>query len=171
MQTQFDEYRFNIPYKDICSIVEDIRFKLYKKYRVNEKDSKYPNYRGLCDIATKNFISELHKRKNPPEAWAIHGEQKHTFEIYPPNWAIQHTWCMLDDGMNILYVDLTSQQFQWLYKDIPAYYVSNKAPRWYFPDQDNPYFRYYNKKPYLSKAYAFYDRLKSALYMIIWDLK
>ena len=169
------KYQFKIPYGEVYRIATSIRSQLFAKYDLWNLGSQYASYRGLCEIATREFIdrityvARLYGAEITTEI--IHGEQAHTMEIYPPYWMLQHTWCSIYDGVDRLYVDLTSQQFKWLYKDIPDFYISNLPPRWYLPDRQNTYFALYRKDYRLAKLFDLCTRLKAVLYMIIWDLK
>lgn len=126
----------------IIPIVISIRERLSDEYNVNNIWGDNLDYRGLCDITyvmLTDRISLFNKLHGVD--WKVihfHGEQKHTPRINSKNWAFQHTWAAVTDGVDIIYVDITSQQFKWLYPDIPDYYISFKAPKWYYSDKKNP---------------------------------
>mgnify|MGYP000007284718 FL=1 len=168
-------YRFRIPYDEIFELVLQIRSELFNKYDLYDIGGKYSSFRGLCDIATKVFVERIQRIAAiydiNIDTYIVHGEQKHSLEIYPPYWVCQHTWCELYDGLNTLYVDITSQQFQWLYQDIPDFYISNRPPRWYLPDRDNRYFKIMRKNYRLAELYDLFTKLKASFYMILWEMR
>lgn len=129
--------------------VESIRENLREKYYVYDEKSLYKNYAGLCNIASELFCKSMteyfdnHKKllKISYSVGSIHGEQKHSPKILSKYWGIQHTWCYVKLDNNIIYVDITSEQFKSLYPDIPDYYISTMKPKWFYPDRNNPAFR------------------------------
>ena len=126
----------------IIPIVISIREQLYENYNVVNTWSENLDYRGLCDTAytmLKDRIDLFNKLHNVN--WQVihfHGEQAHTPRINSKNWIYQHTWAAITDGIDTIYIDITSQQFRWLYPDIPDYYISFKPPKWYYSDKKNP---------------------------------
>lgn len=103
----------------------------------------HSNYRGLCFKSVKLLKEEVHNLNNKYgtdlKVKEIHGEQKHSHKIDRSNWYLQHSWAVVY-GLainDVIYVDITSQQFQGIYDDIPDYYISLEPPVWYLPDSEN----------------------------------
>ena len=141
--------------KSVLSIRRDLSI-LYNVNRgVNE------NYKGLCDISVgmlKKKIEKYSKENNINiECHGIHGEQAHCSRTYSKYWCIQHTWAVVIFNDSKIYVDPTSSQFKDIYEYIPDYYISNKKPKWYYDDKDNPrwnnkYFRWLNDNIRIQKT-------------------
>lgn len=130
--------------KVIKYLVLQVRSELSIIYNV-DKGEAYEDFAGLCDVATDMFeelIHEFNMRLGVHiELHRYHGEQKHSIQSYSTLWAYQHTWSSVTLGDKKLYVDITSQQFQKYYKDIPPYYISTEPPKWFYPDAKNPLFK------------------------------
>jgi hypothetical protein len=129
----------------IIPAVIDIRDReLFEKYNVNE-NGYYRQYEGLCNEATTSFINRMNKLNNDIgtniECKAVHGELKHNPLILSKYWSIQHTWIKMKVDKYTFYIDCTSSQFKWLFKNIPEYYISCKKPKWYISDSKLPEFR------------------------------
>ena len=111
--------------------------------RMNNMEGDH-QYAGLCDYAYNVFkdkIAEHNKTHNTSlEVLHFHGEQSHTAKVDPQHWHMQHTWMgvRLPNSDTIIYIDPTSQQFQWLHDDIPDYYISIVPPKWFYSDRKNP---------------------------------
>lgn len=130
----------------ILPIVKEIRSELAKTYKVDDGD--YNNYNGLCFEATAKFIEKMKTKVESNEipleitVRQIHGEQAHHPRIPSQYWPIQHTWAAVDiKGGSTIYVDITSQQFKFMYDNIPDFYISVSKPEWYYPDNENPAWR------------------------------
>jgi hypothetical protein len=67
----------------------------------------------------------------------VHGELKHTPKINSIYWSCEHTWVVMHAEKYTFYIDCTSSQFQWMFKNIPDYYISTRKPKWYLPDSEN----------------------------------
>jgi len=147
----------NVELIDMCiiaiKIVSDIRSYLAKTYNIIK--GEHEEYKGLCDIAYSLFEKEINKFNDNLnfEVICFHGEQKHTPKIDPNNWYYEHTWIGLKEknSNKILFIDPTSQQFKWLYDDIPDFYISDNPPKWYLNDKDNFFFKVYNKNKWIAK--------------------
>ena len=121
---------------EITKYVIKTREYLSKHYDVTK--GQYKDYTGLCDKAIQRLFIYLRASGIPREHLnSIHGEQKHSIEIPSSEWFMEHTWGYIIHNGITIYVDPTSQQFKYLYYDIPNYYVSTKPPRWYLPDMNN----------------------------------
>lgn len=136
-------------------IVFNLRGTLSKIYDITK--GEYIDYTGLCNEAYTLFGEEINKLNNENnlnlQVIKFHGEQKHTVKIDPKHWYYEHTWIGLKEknSNKILYIDPTSQQFKWLYDDIPDFYISDKPPKWYLNDKDNFFFKVYNKNKWIAK--------------------
>lgn len=124
--------------------IKSIRNKLASEYDV--VNGCFKNYTGLCNEASKEFCDTLNEyfkangeltKDLQASVESIHGEQRHTPRIESKNWPAQHTWCIVKVAKMKIYVDITSQQFQDIYDDIPDYYVSIIKPKWFYSDKDN----------------------------------
>lgn len=127
---------------EIEKLVLQVREDLSKEYDVVNPESEYYQYRGLSDEALRRLFNyiDFSKYKKHLVGHYVHGEQKHSPAIKSENWDHEHTWGeiyipVIDSSV---YVDQTSSQFQWLYTDIPDYYISMNPPKWYYPDKKNP---------------------------------
>jgi hypothetical protein len=138
----------NIIQEHLEPIVLKVRKEMSEIYDITK--SEYAEYAGLCNVGCAMFkfeIQELAKKYDLDiKTMIIHGEQRHNHRIKPDDWYIQHTWisvyglCLNEN----IYVDLTSQQFKYLYDDIPDYYISTTPPPWYMPDKENGFFKIYD---------------------------
>lgn len=128
-------------HETLKEIVTDIRRLLEKDYDIEDQ---YQDYSGLCDEAYTRFKAAIESFNiqygTNWEVLHFHGEQKHSAQISPSNWIYQHTWMGVKIDEKVVYVDPTSQQFRWLHKDIPDYYISSEPPPWYYWDRKNPAF-------------------------------
>ena len=130
-------------------LVLSIRNTLCNEFIVDDGANR--DYRGLCDNAHNLLVEKINSYNvdNGTEyvVDCYHGEQKHTLGMIPKYWQYQHTWSSISDrdGSNKIFIDSTCQQFQWLYDDIPDYYISTEPPKWFYWDEDNPYFKWKNK--------------------------
>lgn len=127
---------------DIKAIVLEVRKDLAKRYDV-EKGSKYERYAGLCFEASTMLCKALERYATEKhmvfvDTEIVHGEQRHNPRIKSMFWPIQHTWARVVLNRQCLYIDATAGQFQYLYKDMPDYYISGKPPKWFYPDKKNP---------------------------------
>lgn len=138
--------------------------KTIRKELLNDNDRpKYDDYVGLCDAVWEKLEKKINEHNNSYIMkemfkgqlipFQLHGEMRHTSKINPDNWGYQHTWYAVIWKQNnyneysippsykeIIYIDPTSQQFQWLFTDIPNYYISTIPPKWYYWDSLNPTF-------------------------------
>jgi hypothetical protein len=124
----------------IMPFVDDIRNReLSSKYNIYSK--KYYNYKGLCNEASQSFINRINKLNQAigSEIYCkmIHGELRHTPRVKSEYWSYEHTWVVMIIDKYTFYIDITSSQFKWLFKDIPDYYISTREPKWYLPDYEN----------------------------------
>lgn len=138
-------------------IVWEVRHKLMEEYSVYNVNGENFRFAGLCDKActmiSDEIINRFRGRKHFDEVadnkaipfehslWVdvVHGEQRHHPRIASKDWTIEHTWLeVCIDEEILLYVDATCEQFKDLYKDIEATYVSDKPPKWFYADNDNP---------------------------------
>lgn len=118
----------------------NVRNRLAGQYDVNDPESRWFQYRGLCDKASVMLRHRLeYDYPGRLSVRTIHGEQKHTTRISSDEWLYQHTWLRVTDLVNkkIYYVDPTASQFQDLYPEIPDYYVDEKPPVWFLEDSHN----------------------------------
>lgn len=123
---------------DLNEIVKSVRNEL-KEFN---KDNKEFNFNGFCDVASDELIIKIKRYMNDKfgiqvNIYKIHGEQKHTPRIPSSKWTLQHTWIAIVISSNVIYIDATCQQFQDMYDDIPDYYISEKSPKWFYPDSKN----------------------------------
>lgn len=70
----------------------------------------------------------------------VHGELAHISDIPEEYWPIEHTIIEIEHHDNMIYIDLTSKQFQEINKKIPDSYIGSTIPWWFYPDRDNPKF-------------------------------
>ena len=121
------------------------------------------DYTGLCDAVwdklekkidewNHSYIAKnIHNGQFIP--FHLHGELKHTAKINPDNWVYQHTWyavvwkqnnsneyCIPPKYEKLIFIDPTIKQFQWLFTDLPDYYVYPTPPKWFYWDRYNPAF-------------------------------
>ena len=140
-------------------IVKSIREELLKNHSSHINN----DLTGLCDEVwniLKQKINEsnesyvmkiLYKASMIP--FRIHGELNHSVKINPDNWGYQHTWYAVmwteydhsgflipPKHRGVIYIDPTCQQFQWLFTDIPDYYIHPIPPKWFYWDKYNPAF-------------------------------
>lgn len=145
----FRDMRFSV-----IPIIDNIRKLLAERYDVTDKYSPNFNYRGLCNEACDMFTEKINifnkRNKTDFKVIIFHGEQRHIANIDPDSWMEEHTWAGITNGHETIYIDITSQQFQWLYKDIPDYYVSTKPPKWFLPDNKNLYIYWYGRSKIIS---------------------
>lgn len=138
--------------KIAIKIVFIVRETLSKSYDITK--GEHEAYKGLCNESYSLFEQEISKLNNLNlEVIQFHGEQKHTVKIDPENWYYEHTWIGLKykNSNKILFIDPISQQFRWLYNNIPDFYISDRPPKWYLSDKDNIFFRVYKKNKWISK--------------------
>lgn len=132
---------------NITSIVIDVRKELSLQYDI--ESDHYKGYLGLCNEAYVLFKHKVEtfntQNSTKYKILYYHGEQKHSPKIDRINWKYQHTWMGIFDPTTnkILYVDPTSQQFRFLYNDIPDFYISFIPPKWYIDDKKNLFFFIY----------------------------
>lgn len=126
--------------KVIEKLILQVRSELSILYDVDE-GQEYEYFAGLCEISCERFeelISDLNDRLGTNlKVKRHHGEQRHTPLIESKYWPIEHTWASVTCGNVVLYIDITSSQFKYIYDDIPDYYISTSKPKWYYPDYDN----------------------------------
>lgn len=125
---------------DLKDIVESVRHEIILE--VLKEDNKSFNFNGLCDVVSDKLIEKIkyymdNKFGIQVKVYKLHGEQKHTPKIPSSKWTLQHTWVAMMIGNNVIYIDATCQQFQDMYNDIPDYYISDKPPKWFYPDSKN----------------------------------
>lgn len=117
-----------------------VRNRLANQYDVNDPESRWFQYRGLCDKASVMLHYMLdYEHPSMFSIKTMHGEQKHTTRISSDEWLYQHTWLRVTDLIHrkIYYVDPTSSQFQDLYPEIPDYYIDEEPPEWFLDDAHN----------------------------------
>lgn len=165
------------------SMTNVIRDNLSNSYNVENPESEYYQFRGLCNTASEEFIQLCRRRyfaENVTllECSGLHGEQRHHPRLLSIYWLLEHTWveCIFDTPCGVMkfYVDPTSEQYSILYSDIPNYIVSNKPIKFYYKDDDNPrwnnrFLRYINDK-ILYKVGSPYNKVGiiEFLQYIIW---
>jgi len=131
-------------------VVTEVRSELAKQYDVT--GGIYVNYQGLCDKAHELFVEKMIVRYPMVIVNSHHGEQRHGPRLEAKYWQNQHTWSSVETlSRTIIYVDITSQQFQRFYGDIPDYYISVTEPEWFYPDDRNPYFRWKKRSKFIGK--------------------
>lgn len=162
-------------YKASVKLVHEVRKELSEKYNIKEGEHK--DYTGLCDEACILFINKFKSigmDKNVIDIKSVHGEQKHSISIASEFWIFKHTWIEISMPNKLTFhVDPTSQQFKWLYDDIPDWFVLfMKPPKWYLKDKHN--FRWskigvwlndhiYFKKKIYDKKRNEYDKVKNGI--------
>lgn len=150
--------------------VNVVRIELAEKFDV--ENDPYYKYQGLCDAACKMFEEKMNEFNDKfgyhIETHIIHGEQKHSPKIHSNKWYFEHTWCYIIFGGHKIYVDPTSSQFQSIYNDIPDYYISDKKPKWYYPDSNNPLFWSIFKKFHNEKITDFLQFIPWSMQYVIW---
>lgn len=125
----------------IEKMVQDTRKELAIEHDVIAKN---PGFRGLCDEASTKMLEKLTEYWMNSESdvdlqvYLIHGEQRHSPMSPSKYWIFQHTFVCAIINHETIYIDPTSSQFQWLYSDIPDYYIGRKFPKWYYNDRKNP---------------------------------
>lgn len=132
------------------------------------------DYSGLCNLASQMLAIKFKKRRFKTENVTtniVHGEQAHTSLILSKYWDIQHTWLELDWSGEIFYIDITSQQFKWLYKDIPDYYISTIPPKWYLADKDNLYWIYFKENSLLTKLLSYNYKVIGPIKDLIYKIR
>lgn len=122
-------------YQIIHNTVIEVRKELKRNYTDDKWDNDF--YEGLCYTASTKFIEKIVAKYNGAniQTQLIEGEQAHNPRLPSKYWCIQHTWCSVTINGETWYVDCTSSQFKFLYKDIPEYYISRKKPKWYCPNR------------------------------------
>jgi len=146
---------------EIEKMVLQVRQEIINLYEISDTpECDNRNFRGTCDDAVIKLIAKFRasRFKNNYQILGVHGEQRHSLSVAPNNWHYEHSWAVVSyEGKDILYVDPTCQQFQWLHADIPRYYIYRYPPRWFLPDNDNLYWRCYRNSIYLSKVVGFFQ--------------
>ncbi len=120
----------------LTNIIQDVQKELSMQYNILSGENK--NFSGLCNLASEMILQRLKDysdSSNKIKTKLIHGEQNPNLAGYK---AIEHTWAEIYWQETKFYVDATSQQFQYIYADIPDYYISTKPPKWFLADRDNP---------------------------------
>lgn len=165
--------------KIIIPQVVAVREDLDEKYSVYTSP-EHKNYEGLCFEAYLKLKDKIEKLNGTltieMKVDDIHGEQRHAPSLKSKYWPIQHTWSIIEihdqkDGSEFtVYADPTCEQFQDIWQDIPKYYVSEKKPKWFYPDRKNPvwhnYFgvtRWINKHIFIPNTITYADGSKKKI--------
>lgn len=130
-----------IIHQDIEPLVKEVRDYIYNEYKTHDLT-------GFCDTACIELKKRLEDyfRKTYSnvkiDIKTIHGEQRHLPRLLSRCWAFEHTWMIAKINKYVIYIDPTSAQFKHFYNDIPDYYISTEAPKWYIPDNKHPVYGY-----------------------------
>lgn len=148
----------------ISKLVIITRHTLAKKFDVENEESEFYKYTGLCIescLIMDEKLRDMHKKafKVQKENYIefsikeIHGELNHISKIKSEYWPLQHSLIQLDvidkrDGSKLfsIWIDPTSEQFQQYSNYIPAMYIDTKKPWYFLPDRKNPAFNGIGKK-------------------------
>lgn len=123
--------------------VSYIRNEFSNEFNVN--NGCFKNYRGLSYDMSEEFINKIKsyiKESNLSEDLGfsikrIEGYPKLIKKRESNSTIFHHHWVEVSIFSKRIYVDLCSQEFKDLYKDIPDYYVGFKKPKWYFKYHSN----------------------------------
>ena len=135
-KTKEEQDLASLLYKMVLSIRRDLAVSY------NVVRGPYKNYEGLCYTSIEMLERKIKRFNNENntniELIKIHGEQAHSKNLISNYWHVQHTWAVVKLNNTKIYVDPTSSQFKDFYPYIPDFYISDKKPKWYYADRDNP---------------------------------